>query len=234
MTNKSQVKKQQTCFLLFLVIQVFQSVMCQHQLSKDPSLISDSLDLTNKQKRITITSSQEENPRKTSDFILRSLLDHHLQSPFISRQKRVSSTSTSPAKTSSPVNSTRLSPRTVKTKYGSVRGLLLSPESDLFFKTRFNEKRNLLVEVFIGIPYSAPPVSSLRWMPPSTTGLHWKGTRTLTRFPSVCPQVLSKELDSRTRSLLSNQSEDCLYLNIYVPFPGENALFNWTDEGKSP
>ena len=235
-----------SCFVSFLVIQVsMKRVMCEPLPLKpyhrqDHSLTSDSLDsLTNRHLFLTPTSSQEKKTRKTAEVII----SLHDQLPFNSRQKRSQSTFSSSIKSSSPSNNTRLSPRTVKTKYGSVRGMLLTRESftsldsliDLFVKTRFprkvSEKSNGLVEVFVGIPYSAPPVSSLRWMPPTTTGLHWKGTRTFSRFPAVCPQVFNSELDSRTKKLLSNQSEDCLYLNIYAPFPSDNALFNSSDTG---
>ena len=135
-----------------------------------------------------------------------------------------------------------LSPRVVKIKYGSLRGLLITLEgrnATNFFNSRQSNKNESsssleskgFVEVFLGVPYASPPVGSLRWMPPTTTSLYWKGTRLFTKFASVCPQVLPKKQEEpqdesreekATRMsfnlLLSNQSEDCLYLNIYSPY----------------
>ena len=60
---------------------------------------------------------------------------------------------------------------------------------------------------FRGIPYAAPPVGDLRWMPPQpVTG--WTDTRDATAFPPVCPQAPPSP---------SGQSEDCLYLNVTTP-----------------
>jgi para-nitrobenzyl esterase len=67
---------------------------------------------------------------------------------------------------------------------------------------------------FLGIPYAAPPVGSLRWRPPRPTS-SWKGVRDAAKAGSSCPQPSS----SLTRSRASND-EDCLYLNVYVP-PGQ-------------
>ena len=132
-----------------------------------------------------------------------------------------------------------LSPRVVKIKYGSLRGLLITLEgrnATNFFNSRQSNRNESLeskgfVEVFLGVPYASPPVGSLRWMPPTTTSLYWKGTRLFTKFASVCPQVLpTKQEDVQDESreekatrmsfnlVLSNQSEDCLYLNVYSPY----------------
>ncbi|XP_015782174.1 neuroligin-4, X-linked-like [Tetranychus urticae] len=96
------------------------------------------------------------------------------------------------------------------------------------------------VEAFLGVPYAAPPVNSLRFMPPVTPA-HWRGTRLVNHYQPVCPQKLPKAFDaqgnikdspsnenlmrgnygyfSRIIPHLSNQSEDCLYLNVYLPLP---------------
>lgn len=61
---------------------------------------------------------------------------------------------------------------------------------------------------FLGIPYAKPPVGDLRWRPPQPHG-HWTSIRTATQFGKHCPQ-LPPVSDP-------NASEDCLFLNVYVP-----------------
>ncbi|XP_067118597.1 neuroligin-4, X-linked-like isoform X1 [Centruroides vittatus] len=116
----------------------------------------------------------------------------------------------------------RLSSRVVTTKYGALRGSI---------GTLSNHKLQS-VEVFLGVPYASAPVGSLRFMPPVTPP-HWKGVKNADQFGSVCPQRLP-DITNETEALrrmpsgrlqylrrllpyLVNQSEDCLYLNIYAP-----------------
>jgi para-nitrobenzyl esterase len=63
--------------------------------------------------------------------------------------------------------------------------------------------------VFRGIPYAAPPVGDLRFRPPEAV-TPWKGIRSAQQFASHCPQPPSP-------FGLSSTTEDCLYLNVYVP-----------------
>ena len=64
------------------------------------------------------------------------------------------------------------------------------------------------VEVFQGIPYAAPPVGPLRWVPPQPpTG--WLGVRDALAPGSPCPQ---------TGGLYASTNEDCLYLNVWAPY----------------
>ncbi|CAD7085883.1 unnamed protein product [Hermetia illucens] len=106
----------------------------------------------------------------------------------------------------------------VKTKYGPLRGVVV--------------RSNPTVEAFLGVPYASPPVGSLRYMPPVTPST-WRNTRLADRFSAVCPQVAPVAPSGpeallevprgrlaqlrRLLPLLANQSEDCLYLNLYVP-----------------
>jgi neuroligin len=87
------------------------------------------------------------------------------------------------------------------------------------------------VEVYLGIPYAAPPTGSQRFMPPGSPP-QWRGVKFADTFGPVCPQHLP-DLNKRAKNsmsegranylrrlfpfLLRNQSEDCLYLNIYAP-----------------
>ncbi|CRK92273.1 CLUMA_CG005750, isoform A [Clunio marinus] len=123
----------------------------------------------------------------------------------------------------------QMSSRIVHTKYGAVSGIIVHLEG-----------RNLEpVEVFKGIPYASPPTGSLRFMPPVTAAL-WPGVKKADRFSAVCPQRLP-DISNETAALermpkgrleylkrllpyLRNQSEDCLYLNIYAPIQGKKNV----------
>ena len=63
---------------------------------------------------------------------------------------------------------------------------------------------------FLGIPYAAPPVGNARWTPPQPFG-KWHGTFDASAFGSECTQGGS------------NDSEDCLFLNVYVPHFNKNG-----------
>lgn len=64
-------------------------------------------------------------------------------------------------------------------------------------------------EVFLGIPFAAPPVGELRWRPPVPVE-RWRGVRDATALPPECAQLPS------TNSL-GSATEDCLYLSVYRP-----------------
>ena len=44
------------------------------------------------------------------------------------------------------------------------------------------------VGIFLGIPYAAPPVGALRWMPPQPVE-RWKQPLDATHYANTCPQV---------------------------------------------
>lgn len=68
----------------------------------------------------------------------------------------------------SMLNDQAMPSRIVHTKYGAVSGTIVQLE---------NYNRNLgPVEVFRGIPYASPPIGSLRFMPPVSTG-QWSGVK---------------------------------------------------------
>ena len=82
---------------------------------------------------------------------------------------------------------------TVSTTDGPVRGIV---------KNGVNE--------FLGIPYAAPPVGALRWMPPAPPAHH--ALLDATQFANTCPQVT--ELGAFAGP--SSTTEDCLYLNVFT------------------
>src|SRR5499426_161572 len=64
---------------------------------------------------------------------------------------------------------------------------------------------------FRGIPYAAPPVGKLRWMPPQSVG-KWKEPRDATHFGNICAQVTTLGVFAGPASV----DEDCLYLNVFT------------------
>ena len=94
----------------------------------------------------------------------------------------------------------------LKTKLGPIRGLI----SQVLNKPHYQ---------FLGVPYAQAPVDDLRFQSPKPI-LEWKEEMIATRFKSCCPQIESKHpyrhrVDPNSDE--GQQSEDCLYLNIYTP-----------------
>jgi len=70
--------------------------------------------------------------------------------------------------------------------------------------------------VFKGVPYAAPPVGARRWLAPEKPG-SWNGVRDARRFGAVAHQ--NQVMLSALSALMveGEQSEDCLYLNVWTP-----------------
>src|SRR5437763_10206600 len=83
---------------------------------------------------------------------------------------------------------------------------------------------------FLGIPYAAPPVGALRWMPPQPVA-HWREPLKATKFANTCAQVTELGVFAGP----PNINEDCLYLNVFTTrLGGEergNAVFVWIHGG---
>ncbi|XP_060809551.1 neuroligin-4, Y-linked-like [Amyelois transitella] len=117
----------------------------------------------------------------------------------------------------------KISSRIVQTKYGKLQGIVLAMDEHRYLSP---------LEVFLGVPYATPPVGSNRFSPTRTPS-PWDGVRVSDRPGPACPQKLPDLDDERTMlekmpkgrleylkrlmPYLKNQSEDCLYLNIFAP-----------------
>ncbi|XP_061449565.1 fatty acyl-CoA hydrolase precursor, medium chain-like isoform X2 [Rhineura floridana] len=97
----------------------------------------------------------------------------------------------------------------VATNYGRLRG----KQADV----KGTEK---WVNVFLGVPFARPPTGSLRFSSPQPPE-PWDGIRDAANHPAVCPQDLNilKGVQKRWKEKHPpfQNSEDCLYLNIYTP-----------------
>ncbi|KAM3585746.1 uncharacterized protein V6R79_026054 [Siganus canaliculatus] len=107
----------------------------------------------------------------------------------------------------------------VTTNYGKLRGVKVTLPNEILGP----------VEQYLGIPYALAPTGERRFQPPEPP-MSWPGIRNATQFAPVCPQFLedrfllndmlpvwfTANLDTVV-TYVQEQSEDCLYLNIYVP-----------------
>ena len=67
------------------------------------------------------------------------------------------------------------------------------------------------VDVFLGIPFAAPPTGERRLAPPAAAAA-WTNPLRAVIAPSSCPQTSSPDPAG-----LASNNEDCLYLNVWAP-----------------
>ena len=93
----------------------------------------------------------------------------------------------------------------ITTQQGAVQGALSQDQQTVIFR---------------GVPYAQPPVGALRFRRPQEHA-PWEGVRDCTTFGPRCPQADLASMDfygkEFYRGLPDDESEDCLYLNIWTP-----------------
>ncbi|CAD7690996.1 unnamed protein product [Nyctereutes procyonoides] len=122
----------------------------------------------------------------------------------------------------------------VTTNFGKIRGI----------KKELNNEILGPVIQFLGVPYAAPPTGEHRFQPPEPPS-PWSDIRNATQFAPVCPQNIidgrlpevmlpvwfTNNLDV-VSSYVQDQSEDCLYLNIYVPTEDETRKIHQNSDDR--
>jgi para-nitrobenzyl esterase len=71
-------------------------------------------------------------------------------------------------------------------------------------------------ESFKDLPFAAPPVGNLRWMPPQDPH-NWAGVRDASHFSQQCPQMDPNNINPNNHASVFVGDEDCLYLNVFRP-----------------
>jgi len=105
----------------------------------------------------------------------------------------------------------------------ALAGCLSAPADLLVVKTTGGKVHGKLinhgkVRAFQGLPYAVPPVGELRWKAPQPVAT-WKGTLDATNYGHHCAQnqVFEDMVFQDSATPAAAGSEDCLYLNVYVP-----------------
>ncbi|XP_076435747.1 neuroligin-4, X-linked-like [Babylonia areolata] len=121
----------------------------------------------------------------------------------------------------------QMSSRVITTRYGKVRGILVE----------FPNRHLKPVEAFFGLKYADLEKGNMRFMPPKNPKEQWTKIRAAIQQRPPCPQqpheqhekhaqhVPSEGRAAHLRNItpfLSEQQEDCLTLNLYVPVPKWN------------
>ncbi|MFC1838907.1 carboxylesterase/lipase family protein [Thermodesulfobacteriota bacterium] len=68
---------------------------------------------------------------------------------------------------------------------------------------------------FKGVPYAAPPVDNLRWLPPQPVA-PWEGVRPAKEYGAISPQNELPGGEIIPGKIEEPQDEDCLFLNVWT------------------
>uniref|UniRef100_A0A0N4ZI23 Acetylcholinesterase n=1 Tax=Parastrongyloides trichosuri TaxID=131310 RepID=A0A0N4ZI23_PARTI len=94
---------------------------------------------------------------------------------------------------------------------------------DYYGKILHGNKENGVIE-FLGIPYAKPPIHDLRFSDPQEPKCNRKDRYVFDKYSHACPQLnfpVSNELTDIHFVRTERTSEDCLYLNMWVPKGGK-------------
>ncbi|XP_004616283.1 cholinesterase [Sorex araneus] len=102
-------------------------------------------------------------------------------------------------------------------------------EEDIIITTKNGKIRGISLQVlggtvsaFLGIPYAQPPLGSLRFKKPQYFP-KWSDIWNATKYANSCYQNIDQSFPGFRGSEMWNPntdlSEDCLYLNVWVPMP---------------
>lgn len=79
------------------------------------------------------------------------------------------------------------------------------------------------MNVFLGVPFAAPPVGDLRWAPPQPVK-PWPGIRTALAVEPGCTQPVDPDYKTTNGGgVVGATAEDCLYLQVFAPKNAKNA-----------
>jgi carboxylesterase type B len=98
--------------------------------------------------------------------------------------------------------------------------LVVATQNGLLSGLSLEASKNKTVSAFLGISYARPPLGNLRFRPPQNPE-KWSGILGANQQPPSCmqrPDVFFADFEgAREAEPSMPPSEDCLYLNVFVP-----------------